>query len=167
MTTRHNRAISEKHLSASLFRVLHMITNVSLATVWVDNQDEARDFYVDKLGFELRDDLTIGPGFRWLTVGHPGQPELMLTLMVPGPPLDPEAAEDVRRLVAKGALGSVGLAVDDCHKTYKELSAKGVEFIQEPADRPYGVEAIIRDNSGNWIVLVDRRDYTAADFKPE
>jgi catechol 2,3-dioxygenase-like lactoylglutathione lyase family enzyme len=144
-----------------------MITNVSLVTVWVDNQDDARDFYVDKLGFELRQDVTVGPGFRWLTVGHPSQPELRLTLMNPGPPLDPEAAEDVRRLVAKGALGSIGLAVDDCHQTYKELAGKGVEFIQEPADRPYGVEAIMRDNSGNWIVLVEPREYNAADFTSE
>jgi catechol 2,3-dioxygenase-like lactoylglutathione lyase family enzyme len=141
-----------------------MITNVSLATVYVEDQDAARDFYVDVLGFEVRDDITIGEGFRWVTVGHPSQPELQLTLMVPGPPLDPEAADAVRRLMKKGSLSAVGLHVDDCAKTATELKAKGVDFLQEPSDRPYGVEAVIRDNSGNWIVLVEEKPYTAADF---
>jgi catechol 2,3-dioxygenase-like lactoylglutathione lyase family enzyme len=132
-----------------------MITNISLTTVYCLDQDAARDFYVDTLGFELRDDLTMGEGFRWLTVGHPSQPEIDITLMLPGPPLEPEAAEFVRRQLGKGQLGGLGLQVDDCRKTYAELSAKGVEFLQEPAERPYGVEALMRDNSGNWLVLVE------------
>jgi catechol 2,3-dioxygenase-like lactoylglutathione lyase family enzyme len=143
-----------------------MITNVSLVTVHVLDQDEAKRFYVDVLGFEEKDDISMGDGYRWVTVVHPGQPELQLTLMPPGPPLDDESASSVRRLVEKGALSAVGLAVDDCRRTYEDLAAKGVTFLQEPSDRPYGVEAVMRDNSGNWIVLVEPKPYTAADFGP-
>ena len=96
------------------------------------------------------------PGARWVTVGHPNQPELEITLMVPGPPLTDDAAAFVREQLGKGAMGGLGLQVDDCRATHRELSAKGVEFLQEPADRPYGVEAIIRDSSGNWLVLVEK-----------
>jgi len=84
-----------------------------------------------------------------VTVGHPSQPELELTLMVPGPPLNEEAATFVRDQLGKGAMGGLGLHVDDCGRTHEELAARGVEFLREPQDRPYGVEAIIRDNSGN------------------
>ncbi len=76
-----------------------------------------------------------------------------------------ESAEAVRRMQAKGDLHAVGLATDDCHTTYEELKATGVEFIQEPSDRPYGVEAILRDSSGNWLVLVERKPYTGEDFR--
>jgi catechol 2,3-dioxygenase-like lactoylglutathione lyase family enzyme len=141
-----------------------MITNVSLLTVYCLDQDESRDFYVDVLGFETRTDITMGEGFRWVTVGHPSQPELEITLMKPGPPLNDEAADFIRRQLGTGQLGGLGLRVDDCAKTYTELTAKGVTFIQEPADRPYGVEAIMRDNSGNWLVLVEPRQFTPADF---
>ena len=137
-----------------------MITHVSLATVWVSDQDEAKSFYIDKLGFEEATDVSMGDGYRWVTVRHPDHPELQLTLMKPGPPLDEESAEAFRRMLAKGTLGAVGLSTDDCHTTYKELSSNGVEFIQEPADRPYGIEAILRDNSGNWLVLVEQKPYT-------
>lgn len=141
-----------------------MITNVSLATVWVTDQDEAKAFYIDQLGFEEATDVTMGDGYRWVTVRHPDHPELELTLMKPGPPLDEESAEAFRRMLAKGTLGAVGLATDDCHKTYDELRARGVEFLQEPADRPYGVEAILRDSSGNWLVLVEQKAFTGEDF---
>ena len=141
-----------------------MITNVSLATVYCLDQDEARDFYVDVLGFEVRTDVTMGDGFRWVTVGHPNQPELEITLVLQGPPLEPDAAEFVRRELEKGQLGGIGLRTDDCRKTCEELSAKGVTFVQEPADRPYGVEAIIRDVSGNWLVLVQPTEFTPDDF---
>lgn len=141
-----------------------MITNVSLITIYVNDQEEARDFYVNTLGFEPRADVTMGD-FRWVTVGHPSQPELELTLMVPGPPLDPEAAESIRRMLDKGSLGAAGLTVDDCRKTYEELLGKGVTFLQEPADRPYGVEAVMRDNSGNWLVLVEPKPYSPEDFQ--
>jgi len=141
-----------------------MITNISLVTVYCLDQDETQDFYVDLLGFERAVDITVGDGFRWVTLKHPNQPELEVTLMTPGPPLDEEAATFVRRQLDKGGLGGLGLAVDDCKKTYEELSAKGVVFIQEPSERPYGVEAVLRDNSGNWLVLVEKRPFTAADF---
>lgn len=141
-----------------------MITHVSLVTVWVNDQEEAKDFYVDKLGFRVATDVTMGDGYRWLTVAHPDHPELELTLMRPGPPLDEEAASAFQRLVDKGGMPAPGLSTDDCRKTYEELVAKGVEFVQEPADRPYGVEAIMRDNSGNWVVLVEQKPYTGEDF---
>ncbi len=141
------------------------ITEVGTVMVTVSDQDRAIEFYVDKLGFEPHEDVTMGDGFRWVTIVHPSQPELQLTLMVPGPPLDSESADSIRRMLDKGALGAVGLAVDDCRKTHEELVAKGVTFLQEPADRPYGVEAVIRDNSGNWLVLVEQKPYTPEDFQ--
>ncbi len=137
-----------------------MITNVSLVTIYCLDQNASRDFYVDTLGFKLRTDVTTGEGFRWLTVSHPAHPELELTLMTPGPPLDPEAAGFVRRQLEKGQMGGLGLRVDDCRKTFEELSARGVNFLQEPSARPYGVEAVMRDNSGNWLVLVEPTDFT-------
>jgi catechol 2,3-dioxygenase-like lactoylglutathione lyase family enzyme len=141
-----------------------MITNVSLITLFCRDQEATRDFYVDVLGFEPRSDVSMGPGFRWLTIGHPSQPELELTLMIPGPPMDPEAAAAIGRILDKGGLNGVGLTVDDCRKTYEELSAKGVTFLQEPSDRPYGVEAVMRDNSGNWLVLVEPRAWQPDDL---
>jgi catechol 2,3-dioxygenase-like lactoylglutathione lyase family enzyme len=141
-----------------------MITHVSLATVWVTDQEEAKAFYVDKLGFQEATDVTMGDGYRWLTVAHPNHPELQLNLMKPGPPLDEEDAAAVRRMLDKGSMSNVGLSTDDCRRTHQELVAEGVEFIQEPADRPYGVEAILRDNSGNWLVLVEPKAYSGEDF---
>jgi catechol 2,3-dioxygenase-like lactoylglutathione lyase family enzyme len=142
-----------------------MITNISLVTVYCLDQDAARDFYVSTLGFEPKTDITMGEGFRWVSITHPSQPELEVTLMTPGPPLDEEGAAFVRRQLEKGQMGGLGLRVDDCRKTFGELSAKGVTFLQEPADRPYGVEAVMRDNTGNWLVLVEPREFTPEDFK--
>ena len=141
-----------------------MITNVSLFTVYVNDQDEAKKFYVDVLGFEERSDIKMGEGFRWVTVGHPSQPELQVTLMTPGPPLSDEMAEAIRRSLANGSMSGFGLATDNCQKLYEELVAKGVDFVQPPSERPYGVEALIRDNSGNWLVLVEAREFTPEDF---
>jgi len=141
-----------------------MITNISLVNVYCLDQDKARDFYVDALGFEPRTDATTGEGFRWVTVGHPSQPELEITLMTPGPPLDADAADFIRHQLEKGQMGGLGLNVDDCRKTYEELSAKGVTFVQEPSDRPYGIEAIMRDVSGNWLVLVEPKEYKPEDL---
>jgi catechol 2,3-dioxygenase-like lactoylglutathione lyase family enzyme len=141
-----------------------MITNISLLTLYVTNQDDAKRFYVEKLGFVETTDLTMGDGFRWLTVSHPDHPELEVTLMVPGPPLDAPMAEAISRALASGSMGGFGLSTDNCRKTYEELSAKGVEFIQPPADRPYGVEAVMRDNSGNWLVLVEHKEFSGEDF---
>jgi catechol 2,3-dioxygenase-like lactoylglutathione lyase family enzyme len=141
-----------------------MITNISLVTVYCLDQQQAHDFYVDILGFESCTDVAMGEGFRWLTVRHPSQPELEVTLMTPGPPLDAEAAAFIRRQLEKGQMGGLGLRVDDCRKAYEELSAKGVTFLQEPSDRPYGVEAVMRDNSGNWLVLVEPKEFTPEDI---
>jgi catechol 2,3-dioxygenase-like lactoylglutathione lyase family enzyme len=141
-----------------------MITNISLVTVFCLDQDAARDYYVDVLGFEPRTDVTMGEGYRWVTIGHPSQPELEVTLMLPGPPLEADAAAFIRRQLEAGQMGGLGLRVDDCRKTFEELSAKGVTFLQEPSDRPYGVEAVMRDISGNWLVLVEPRTFTPGDF---
>jgi catechol 2,3-dioxygenase-like lactoylglutathione lyase family enzyme len=135
-----------------------MITNVSLTTIYCLDQDATRDFYVDTLGFETRADVTM-EGFRWVTVGHPNQPDLEITLMTPGPPLDDDAADFIRRQLGKGQMGGLGLRVDDCRKTHEELVDKGVEFLQEPSDRPYGTEAVMRDNAGNWLVLVEPKEF--------
>ncbi|NIK58699.1 VOC family protein [Kribbella shirazensis] len=140
-----------------------MITNISLMSVFVNDVDEAKAFYTDKLGFELKTDIKL-PDFRWCTVCHPDHPELELQLALPGPPLDEEATAAVKRMMAKGTMHGFGIATDDCRKTFAELTAKGVEYIQEPSDRPYGVEAVLRDNSGNWLVLVEQKPYTAEDF---
>jgi hypothetical protein len=103
----------------------------------------------------------MGNDFRWVTVGHPDQPELEMVLMVPGPPLGAEMIDAVNRALASGSMGGFGLRTDNCRKAYEDLSAKGVHFVQPPAERPYGVEAVMRDNSGNWLVLVEPRQFSA------
>ncbi|HEV3173058.1 MAG TPA: VOC family protein [Actinocrinis sp.] len=134
-----------------------MITGLTISTVWVLDQDSALKFYTEKLGFELRYDVEMGPGARWVTVGAKGQPDHSLTLMIPGPPaVDPESAQQLRALVAKGVLGAGVMSTDDCEATYRELSARGVEFVQGPTKRPYGIEALFRDDSGNWFSLTQR-----------
>ncbi|MEU2036041.1 VOC family protein [Nocardia amamiensis] len=141
------------------------ITNVSLVTVYVTDQDAAKQWYIDKLGFVETADVTMGDnGFRWVTVAHPAHRELEIALMLPGPPLDEHYADAVRRALASGTHGSLGLRTENCQKTFEELTAKGVEFIHPPAERPYGTEAIIRDNSGNWLVLVEPKAYSPEDF---
>ena len=134
-----------------------MIGRLSHATVYVLDQDAARRFYTEKLGFELRSDV-VADGFRWLTVGPRDQPDVELILAEPKPPMfDPEAAEQFKKLIAKGAIGVGVLSTDDCRRTHAELSANGVVFMQEPAERPYGVEAVFRDDSGNWFSLTERK----------
>lgn len=134
-----------------------MITGLSHTTVWVLDHDRARDFYTEKLGFQVGTDADMGGGARWLTVTHPKQPGLELILAEPAPPmLAEEDAAVVRSLVTKGSLGAGVMGCDDVRATYEELRAKGVEFIQEPAERPYGVEALFRDDSGNWFSLTQR-----------
>lgn len=136
-----------------------MITNVSLVSVWVKDQDASLAFYTDVLGFEVGDDIRLAEDFRWLTVTHPSQPELHLHLTTPGPPLTDELQEQIRRSLDSGGMPGVGLNVDDCRATCEALAAKGVTILQEPAERPYGVEALIRDNSGNWIVMVEPHEF--------
>jgi catechol 2,3-dioxygenase-like lactoylglutathione lyase family enzyme len=137
-----------------------VIKGLTIATVWVLDQDRAKEFYTEKLGLEVRSDMTMGEGgMRWLTVGAAGQPDVELTLMVPGPPaMDQESAEMMKTLVAKGALGAGVLATDDIHGDYKKLKGRGVEFLQEPRERPYGTEALFRDDSGNWFSFTQRRE---------
>ncbi len=129
---------------------------ISTVQLWVHDQDEALDFYTRKLGLEVRADATLPEmGFRWLTVGPPGQTEPAIVLMaIPGPPvMDPESAEQVRNLVAKGFAGTVFLTTDDIQATYEELKGRGVEFVDPPEQRPYGIDSSFRDPSGNHIRL--------------
>ncbi|CAM5399645.1 hypothetical protein SRIMM317S_01078 [Streptomyces rimosus subsp. rimosus] len=116
-----------------------MIKGLAITTVWVLDQDRAKEFYTEKLGMEVRTDLRMGgeDGMRWLTVGAKDQPEVELTLMVPGPPgMDPEAGESLKQLVSKGLMGAGVLRTDDVKADYAALKAKGVEFLQEPQERP-------------------------------
>ena len=126
--------------------------------VWVHDQDEALAFYTDKLGMELRDDVTVPEmgNFRWLTVGPVGQPDVALTLMaVPGPPVfDDETAGQLKALLAKGAMGGLFFTTEDVQGTYEDLKSRGVEFTQEPTEQPYGVDAGFRDISGNHIRMM-------------
>lgn len=132
-----------------------MIQSVAHMTVYVLNQNEALDFYCNKLGFEKRMDITVEGGYRWVTVSAKAQPDLEIALAEPveGPFLTKDAAEKIRALVAEGAFGAGVFATDDCHKTYEELVAKGVEFSMPPTEQDYGIEAMGIDNSGNWFSL--------------
>ena len=129
-----------------------MFNAITLSQIFVTDQDEALDFYVGKLGFEVKIDQDLG-FMRWLTITVPGEPGREILLERPGPPaMDEATAEQVRELLAKGATGGwIGLTTDDCRKTYEELLAKGVEFTQEPTERPYGIDCGLRDPFGNAI----------------
>jgi len=135
--------------------MLKQLTNVQ---VWVHDQDEALAFYTDKLGLELRQDVTVPElvNFRWVSVGAPGQPDAAITLMaVPGPPVfDEDTRAQIHALMAKGATGGLFFATDDCRATYEELASRGVEFQQEPSEQPYGVDAGFRDPFGNNMRMV-------------
>jgi catechol 2,3-dioxygenase-like lactoylglutathione lyase family enzyme len=139
-----------------------MITSLATTQVWVHDQDEALAFYTDKLGFELREDVTVPEmgNFRWLTVGIPGQEDVAITLMaIPGPPVfDEQTRDELVSLMAKGALGGLFFATDDCRGTFEELRSRGVEFTQEPVEQPYGVDAGFRDVSGNHMRMAERTD---------
>ncbi len=139
-----------------------MLDTISHAGVWVHDQDEAKAFYTEKLGFEVREDATLDQlgGYRWLTVGPPGQPDLNLILSRPGPPgVDPETAEQMLALVAKGAMGPGIFRTADCRATCRELEARGVELAQQPEERFYGIDAAIRDPSGNLWRVVQPLEY--------
>lgn len=137
-----------------------MIQKMSHATIFVNNQAEALEFYRDKLGFTIHTDAMIGDDFRFLTLCAPNQPDFEIILMEPkaGMLMDEETATQLRSIMAKGVLGAGAFHTDDCRGTYDELKAKGVEFVSEPAERPYGVEAVFRDNSGNWFSLTEPSD---------
>jgi catechol 2,3-dioxygenase-like lactoylglutathione lyase family enzyme len=137
-----------------------VIKRLSHVNVFVLDQDRAKQFYTEQLGFEVRNDSVLD-GFRWLTVGPKEQPDLAILLAYPAPPMfSAEDAETLRALVAKGSMGGGVIETDDCRATYAELSAKGVTFLQEPADRPYGVEALFRDDSGNWFSLTQPKAWS-------
>jgi uncharacterized glyoxalase superfamily protein PhnB len=136
--------------------------NLSTTQLWVNDQDEALAFYTDKIGFEVRADVTMKEmgNFRWLTVGPASQPDIAIVLMaIPGPPvMDKDTADQVKTLMAKGFAGTVFLTTDDCQASYEELKARGVEFSEEPEERPYGIDSAFRDPSGNNIRLSQLRD---------
>jgi predicted enzyme related to lactoylglutathione lyase len=131
----------------------------------VHDQDEALAFYTQKLGMEVRADVTLAElgDFRWLTVGPAGQTDVSIVLMaIPRPPvMDAETADQVRNLMAKGFAGTVFLTTDDCHAAYDELTARGLEFVEEPEERPYGIDSSFRDPSGNHIRLTQVREMAA------
>jgi catechol 2,3-dioxygenase-like lactoylglutathione lyase family enzyme len=128
-----------------------MLKKMTHSQVYVLDQDEALDFYVGKLGFEVNTDADLG-FMRWLTVNVPGEPERELVLGTPGPPMHDDAtAEQFRELVTKGAMFGAIFKVDDIHKTYEELRSRGVEFTEEPTERPYGIDCGLRDPFGNSI----------------
>jgi catechol 2,3-dioxygenase-like lactoylglutathione lyase family enzyme len=135
---------------------------LSNTQLWVHDQDEALAFYTDKLGWEVRADVTVPElgNFRWLTVGPPAQPDIAVTLMaIPGPPLmDAASAKQLHDLLGKGFAGTLFLTTDDVHASYEELKARGVEFLEEPEERPYGIDSGFRDPSGNQFRLTQIRE---------
>ncbi len=139
---------------------------IANAQLWVHDQEEALAFYTQKLGMEVRADVTLPElgDFRWLTVSPSGQPDVSIVLMaIPGPPvMDDGTVKEVENLMAKGFAGTVFLTTDDCRASYEELKGRGVEFAEEPEDRPYGVDAGFRDPSGNHLRLTEVREIVSA-----
>jgi catechol 2,3-dioxygenase-like lactoylglutathione lyase family enzyme len=139
---------------------------IANAQLWVHDQDEALAFYTEKLGMEVRADVTLPEmgNFRWLAVGPAGQPDIAITLMaVPGPPvMDDETAEQVRNLMAKGFAGTVFLTTDDIQSSYDELRARGIDFVDQPEERPYGIDSSFRDPSGNHFRLTQVKEMATA-----
>ena len=135
-----------------------MIQTIAHVTVYVLDQKEALEFYRDKLGFEVGMDITIEGGFRWITVFAKAQPDLELVLAEPkeGPMFSKDSAKKIRALVSEGAFGVGVFGTDNCQETYEELVTKGVEFTQPPTEQFYGIEALGKDNSGNWFSLTQQ-----------
>jgi catechol 2,3-dioxygenase-like lactoylglutathione lyase family enzyme len=135
-----------------------MIQGLGIATVWTFDQQRTKAFFTEKLDFEVRSEVSMGE-MTWVTVGAKEQEGVELTLMsLDGPGLDPESAEALKKLVGKGVMGAGAFRTDDCRGDYETFRARGVEFLQEPQERPYGIEAIFRDDSGNWYSLTQRRE---------
>lgn len=134
---------------------------IANAQLWVHDQEEALAFYTEKVGMEVRADVTLPEmdGFRWLTVGPPGQEDVSVVLMaIPGAPvMDEETGKQVRELMGKGFAGTVFLTTEDCQASYEELRDRGVEFSEAPEERPYGIDSGFRDPSGNSIRLTEVR----------
>jgi uncharacterized glyoxalase superfamily protein PhnB len=142
-----------------------MMIKIANAQLWVHDQDEALAFYTQKLGFEVRSDATLPEmgNFRWLTVGPAGQDISIVLMAIPGPPvMDPETGGQVRELMAKGFAGTIFLTTDDVHASYEELKSRGVEFVEEPEERPYGIDSGFRDPSGNHLRLTQVREEALA-----
>jgi catechol 2,3-dioxygenase-like lactoylglutathione lyase family enzyme len=137
-----------------------MITRLSHATIYVLDQNKALEFYRDKLGFEVRKDGTMDTGFRWLTLGPKTQPDVQVILMAvrEGHMFDAQKVAMLKTLIQSGAICSGVLEVDDCQETFRQLKAKGVEFLSEPQDRFYGIEALLKDDSGNWFSMTERKE---------
>lgn len=137
-----------------------MVQRISHTGIFVLDQEAARDFYVNKLGFEVRVDTKMDNGFRWLTVGPKAQPDLSLILMqVDGPNMPADVATAMKQFLREGKIGGGVLQTADCRRTYEELKAKGVEFLKPPEDRFYDVEALMKDNSGNWFILTEPKGF--------
>jgi predicted enzyme related to lactoylglutathione lyase len=130
---------------------------IANAQLWVHDQDEALAFYTQKVGMEVRSDVTVAElgNFRWLTVSPPAQPDVAIVLMaIPGPPMmDDQTRNQVADLMAKGFAGTVFLTTEDCQGAYEELNSRGVDFVETPEQRPYGIDAAFRDPSGNNVRL--------------
>ncbi|MUM15979.1 VOC family protein [Mycobacterium sp. CBMA271] len=139
------------------------MVNIGSVQLWVHDQEAALAFWTEKVGFEVRSDVSMPElgDFRWLAVGPPGQDDVDIVLMaVPGEPvMDEQTRQSVLDLAAKGFAGTVFLTTDDCMKSYEEMSARGVEFTEKPETRPYGVDSAFRDPSGNHIRMVERTVY--------
>lgn len=135
-----------------------MIGKLTHTTIYVTDYDKARTFYRDMLGFTVTMDQDMGNGARWLTVSPPTQPELQFVLYKPAAfgNMDAETAAHLNAVLEKGMMGGGVLTTDDCQKTFLALKAKGVEFIQEPKQMPYGLEAVFKDTTGTWFSLVQR-----------
>jgi uncharacterized glyoxalase superfamily protein PhnB len=134
---------------------------LATAQLWVQDQDEALAFYTEKVGMEVKADVTVPElgNFRWLTVGFPGQDVAIVLMAIPGAPvMDDETAEQVRTLMSKGFAGTVFLTTEDCQSSYDELRTRGVEFSEQPEERPYGIDSAFRDPSGNHIRLTQVRE---------
>jgi catechol 2,3-dioxygenase-like lactoylglutathione lyase family enzyme len=134
-----------------------MITRLGHTTLFVLDQAKAFDIYVNVLGMKVNTDVIMEGGMRWLTVTAPKDPNLEIVLSEPKPPiLEKEAAELVRSLLERNAMGAGVWECDDCHATYQELKAKGIEFTKEPTTEFYGIEAVFKDGCGNWFSLTQR-----------
>jgi uncharacterized glyoxalase superfamily protein PhnB len=135
---------------------------IANAQLWVHDQDEALTFYTEKVGMEVRADVSLPeiPGFRWLTVSPPGQEDVAIVLMaIPGEPvMNAETAGQVETLMGKGFAGTIFLASDDVQADFEALKARGVEFSEEPEERPYGIDSAFRDPSGNYVRLAQVRE---------
>jgi catechol 2,3-dioxygenase-like lactoylglutathione lyase family enzyme len=138
-----------------------MVTKLSHTSFFVNDQDKAYDFYVNKLGFKVNTDATMENGFRWLTVTPPEQPDLEIVLFpaTGNNDFDDDVKAALKLLLDKGVMGAGVLQTSNCRATYEELKAKGVHFKSEPKEQFYGVEAIVTDGCGNWFSMTEAKEH--------